>query len=71
MYKIVTYSDINVLITLNSTFPSLSHVILTEYSTGASKVDGKPTIYRISLASFTTKNHLQNEWCFSDPLLPF
>ena len=69
MYKMVTKSDINDLITLNATYPALPHAILTEYSTGTIKVDKNPEMYRISLASFATENHLQNERCFSDHLL--
>ena len=65
----ITNSEINGLSTLGTVFLSLSHAQLTGYSTGASKVDVKPTIYCMGLAFFIMEKILQNAWYFSDHLL--
>ena len=71
MYKMITNIDIDSLGTSQATFLALSHAQLIYYSTGVKNFDGKPTNYKISLASFTMANHFQNNWSFSDHILPF
>ena len=71
MYKMITNIDINSLGTSQATFLALSHAQLIYYSTGVKNFDGKPTNYKISLASFTMANESTNAWSFGVPLLPF
>ena len=70
MYKIITNSEINILGTLDATFTALFREELTGYSTGANKVDGKPTIYHSGLASFTRAKKSPNAWYFGAHLSP-
>ena len=56
MNNLITNSDINSLGTLNATFLDLLYAWLTLYSTSDKHCWQKPTIYRISLASFTMEN---------------
>ena len=64
------HSDINRLSTLDAMFTSLSHAQLTRYSTGANKVDKKPTIYCSSSSLFTMTKKSQNDQSFVGALLP-
>ena len=70
MYKMITNSDINGLITLKIMFPDLSRSWVDRYITSAHKVGVKLTIYRSVLSSFTMENHFQNYRFLDDHFLP-